>query len=287
MKRRKIWAGLGTAVLATAPLTAQAAPETLVPPALSLQRAETGPSLAVAQHTGHATVAQAPAGGEGEGEGEGGGAKIPAALAFYRDIGLIRGHLLIGGELVEAGRWADALPHFQHPEEEIYAGMRDHLKTFKVAPFQTALKALTQTVKAKNKEAYARARATVDERLAAAEAGVRAAEPNGPAFTLDAVLEILQVAADEYDAAVQKNRIANVVEYQDARGFVLESERLVNGVADQLSAKDGDAVKAIRAALTDLKAIFPTPMPPRQAVKDPGQFLSDVSKIELQLGKLQ
>jgi hypothetical protein len=288
MRRRKIWVGLGTAVLAAAPVAAIAASETgrIHAPAMSTAQGQDG-SVTIAQHAGHGPVAQAPAGADGEGEG-GGGAELPAGLSFYRDLGLIRGHLQIGGELVEAGRWADALPHFLHPQEEIYAGMREHLKTFEVAPFQTALMALTQTVKAKNKDAYARARAALEERLAAADAKVRAKEANAAYFTLEAVLEILQVAAEEYEAAIGKGgRIANLVEYQDARGFVFESERLVNGVASQLSAKDADAVKKIQAGLADLKTIFPTAVPPKQAVKDAGQFLSDVSTLELQLGKLR
>jgi hypothetical protein len=123
MTRRKIWVGLGTALLATSP---------------AAQADDTRASWQVAQHQGHA-VAQA----EGEGEGEGGGAELPAGLRFYRDVELIRGHLLVGNELVEAGRWADALPHFLHPEEEIYNSLREGLKTYKVSPFLTALKALT------------------------------------------------------------------------------------------------------------------------------------------------
>jgi hypothetical protein len=285
MKRRKIWAGLSSAVLAAAPITAHAASTQTAPTTLSVKAPGEG-DVRLAPHKGHAEVVKAQAGGEGEGEG-GAATALPPALKFYRDIGLIRGHLLVGGELVEAGRWADALPHFAHPEEEIYPGLRDGLKSFNVPPFQIALKALTQTVKAKNKEAYQRARAALDERLAAAEASVRSKEQDVPAFTLATVLEILQTSTEEYEEAIKNGRIANVVEYQDARGFVFEADRMLSGVSDALSAKNADAVKAIRASLADLKSTFPTPMPPKQPVKDVGAYLSDVSKIELQLGSLK
>ena len=43
----------------------------------------------------------------------------------------------------------------------------------------------------------------------------------------------------------------------------------------------------MQASLNDLKSIFPAAMPPKQPVKDIGPFLSDVSKIELQLGNLR
>lgn len=200
---------------------------------------------------------------------------------------MIRGHLLVGNELIETGRWADALPHFLHPEEEIYASLRDDLKAFNIAPFQAALKSLSQTVKAKNKDAYARARAVLDERLAAAETAVRAKEAQELSFTLEAALEVLQQAADEYEKAIEKNRIANVVEYQDARGFVFEADRLVRTVMQEAGAKNAEAAKALKASLDDLKAVFPAVTPPKQPVKDAGEFLSSVATFELQLGNFQ
>jgi hypothetical protein len=289
MKRRKIWANLSTAVLMASPAAAPAGTLTDQQPAAIEAKADQG-RIHLAQHQGHGGAAvKAPSGGEGEGgEGEGGGgAQLPAGLHLTRGIEMIRGHLLVGGELIEAGRWADALPHFLHPEEEIYASLRNDLKAFDIGPFQTALKSLSQTVKAKNKEAYARARTVLEERLAAAETAVLAKEDNKPYFLLEAALETLQQASDEYEEAVEKGRIANVVEYQDARGFVFEVDRLVGTVADALSAKNADAAKAIRASLDDLKATVPTPMPPQRAVKDSGQFLASVAQFELQLGNFR
>jgi hypothetical protein len=281
MKKRKIWAGLSSAVLVAAPAVAQAAALHVQTPA-GIEAKADQTLVHLAQHQGHAAPA-ATAGGEGEGEG-GGAAQLQPSIHVYRGVEMIRGHLLVGAELIEAGRWADALPHFLHPEEEIYGSIRDQLKTFNIAPFQVALKSLSQTVKAKNKEAYARARAALDERLAAAETAVKAKEENDTYFVLETALEVLQQAADEYEEAVEKGRIANVVEYQDARGFVLEVDRLVGTVMPAASAKNADAAKALQASLGDLKATFPAVTPPKQAVKDPGEFLSAIATFELQLG---
>lgn len=292
MKKRKIWAGLSTAVLVAVPAASQATVLHAPPHAGIEAKADQG-LLHLAQHKGHggeAAKAKPPVstGGEGGEGGEGGGgAKLEPSLHLYRGIGMIRGHLLVGGELIEAGRWADALPHFLHPEEEIYGSLRDDLKTFGVAPFQVALKSLSQAVKAKNKDAYARARAALDERLATAETAVRAKEANGTYFTLETALEVLQQAADEYGEAIEKGRIANAVEYQDARGFVLEVDRLVGTVMNEANAKNADAAKAIRASLDELKAVFPAVTPPQQPVKDSGQFLSSIAKFELQLGNFR
>lgn len=285
MKKRKIWAGLSTAVLVAAPAVSQATVLQAQPQAGIEAKADRG-LLQFAQHQGHGAAA---VGGEaGGGEGEGGTpAQMPASVHLYRGIEMIRGHLLVGNELIESGRWADALPHFLHPEEEIYPSLREELKTYNVGPFQAALKALSQTVKAKNKDAYTRARAALDERLAAAETAVKAKEENGTYFTFETALEVLQQAADEYEEAIEKGRIANVVEYQDARGFVMEVDRLVAPAMSAAAAKDADAAKAIQASLDELKAAFPTVTPPKQPVKDHGAFLSSIAKFELQLGRLR
>jgi hypothetical protein len=290
MKRRKVWVGLGTAILVTphAPAIAKAPPP--IPAHAVASAAPDSGRIVVAQGAhakGHAVTTKT-TGGEGD-EG-GGGAKdagLEPALRFYRDIQLIRGHLLVGDELVKDGRWKEALPHFLHPSEEIYGKINADLKTYGVPPFATALKALAQTVKAKNKDAYAGALAAVEERLVAADRGLRTKEENWPYFAIETALETLRTAADEYEEAVKGGKIANVVEYQDSRGFVWQAERLFTGVADDLAKKDADAVGAVRAAFADLKGAWPGAMPPPKPAKDLSQVLSDISKIELQLGRFR
>ncbi|NIX76338.1 hypothetical protein [Microvirga terricola] len=287
MQRRKIWAGLSSAVLVATPAVSQAAALPAHPHAVEAKADHGLLQLAQAQHKGHAAQpAKAKPADDGEGEG-GGGTTLSPSLHFYRGLELIRGHLLVGGELIESGRWAESLPHFLHPEEEIYNSLREDLKSLNIAPFQVALKALSQTVKAKNKEAYVRARVALVERLDAAEKLVQEKEKDKVHFVLEAALETLQQSTDEYGEAFKKGRIANVVEYQDARGFVFEADRLIGTITEALNAKNAEAVKALRASLDDLKATFPTVMPPEKVVKDHGQFLSSVAKFELQLGNFR
>ena len=134
-----------------------------------------------------------------------------------------------GVSLLHKQSFAEALPHFLHPSEEIYPKIRDDLKTYSVAPFAAALKALAQTVKAKNPGAYRTALAGVEERLAQAGKGVRDKEQNWPSFVVETVLEVLGSAASEYEEAIQNGRIAKPVEYQDARGFVWQADKLFGG----------------------------------------------------------
>ena len=105
------------------------------------------------------------------------------------------------------------------PKKRFYGKLRPHLKTYDVTPFQTSLQALSKAVKAKNKASYDVAFAAVEQRLADADARMKGKETNWPYFVTETVVETLRSAAEEYDEAVKGQRIRNVVEYQDARGF--------------------------------------------------------------------
>jgi hypothetical protein len=280
----KLWLGLGTVVVAGAGLAGADLGQVAAAPGLHQTD-----SIQLAQHAagGHGASAK-PAkgqGGEGGEGGEGGKAEALAPnLKFARSIALIRGHLLVGDELVRAGRFGEALPHFLHPAEEIYGGIKGDLATYKVRPFEAALKALVQTVKAKKKEAYDGALKQVQERLAEADVALRAAEQNWPRFSVETALETLKVAADEYGNAIEKGRIAKAVEYQDSRGFVWQAEATIEAVAADLQAKDADALKEVRGAFAGLKKAWPTAVAPKKPVKDASDVLSDIARVELQAG---
>src|SRR5215468_10526055 len=121
----------------------------------------------VGQHAGHGPEA-----------GEAGETKnfaaLPPELAFAARIALLRGHLLVGDELVKQQQWNAALPHFLHPGEELYGDLKDQLANYNVPPFDTALKTLTDVVKAKKGSDYAKALKAVNDALAAADAGMKA-----------------------------------------------------------------------------------------------------------------
>src|SRR4051795_7252248 len=103
MKRRKIWVGLGTAVLVTSQVAAHEERPLPIP---GDGVAPAGRHAAAGHRHGAAIVlaAKAKAGGEGGegGEGDEGGegakasydAGLKPAVRFYRNIELIRGHLL-------------------------------------------------------------------------------------------------------------------------------------------------------------------------------------------------
>ena len=305
--RTKIWLGVGAFVVAGAGVTGAASAQTS---ANRLQMGDSTSDQAIAralpamdfsaakkqggEHGEHGAKTNAKTkkqGGEGGEGGEEGGAKgkaeLPPDLDFALKIAQIRGHLLVGDELVKQGQWAAALPHFLHPSEELYGPIRGKLKDYQTPQFSSALKLLSNAVKAKKGgEAYDKALKAVEEALAAADAGLKTKQPNWDSFEVETALELLKSSTHEYEEAIVKGRIAKPVEYQDARGYVWQSEKMIESVAPALEKKNADALKAVRDGFAELKKAWPTAMAPKTPVKDTGAVLSDVSRIELSVSKL-
>lgn len=292
--KTKIWLGVGAfVVVGTGSAPALEQPRDTVS-GIALMRALSPSDVSSAKkhsHGGEGGAKTAPKkkedgeGGEG-GEGGAKAAQLPPDLDFALKIAQIRGHLLVGDELVKQGEWKAALPHFLHPSEELYGPIRGRLKDYNTPQFATALKLLATTVKQrKGGEDYAKALKAVEDALAAADAGVKAKQP-GEGFAVETALELLKSATHEYEEAIVRGRIAKPVEYQDARGFVWQAEKMVEGMAPALEKKDAEALKHVRDGFAQLKKTWPAAMPPKAPVKDYAAVLSDVSRIELSIGKL-
>jgi hypothetical protein len=279
--KRKIWFGVGACVVIGAGTAGSAMAD--VEAAAAIPPAGAGQSsthILIAQHGEH----DREAGEAGETQSL---ARLPPALAFATRIALVRGHLLVGDELVRQQQWNAALPHFLHPGEEIYGDIKDALGEYNVPPFDAALKALADVVKAKRGGSeYANAFDRVNGALAAADAGLKAKRDDWPGFVVEAAVETLKMATGEYAQGIVQGRIAKPVEYQDARGFVWQADGMIESVAADLEKKDAVSLAALRAGLAELKKAFPSAMPPRVPVKDAAGVLGDVSRIELTAGKL-
>lgn len=212
--------------------------------------------------------------------GEGRDNSLHPRIQFFKNISLIRGHLLVGGELVAAGLWDDALPHFHHPIEELYSGLAPRLKDHGLRPFDNALKALAQTVQAKNSTAYANALRTVTLRLTEVEQTMTKRIVDDPVQTRTAtILAVLNSAAAEYKDAINGDQIVKPIEYQDSRGFVFYAEQMLKDAAEDLGKKDDAAFIAIRDAIAALKSAWPAPVPPRTSIADPEEVSSAVARI--------
>jgi hypothetical protein len=213
-------------------------------------------------------------------------AALPPDVAFGRFIALIRGHLLTGEELIAQRRWVAAHPHFSFPTEEIYGVIREDLRTYRTPPFDGALKALARTVKAQSVKQYPKARQKVEDALAAADAGLKARQPNWPRFVVTVAIETLKTAPDEYDDAIAKGRIVRPIGYQTARGFILQADRMIESVAGEFTGDNAAALADIRAGFTELKKAFASVTAPKQPAIDYPAVLAIAAKIELAAGKL-
>ena len=266
---RRMWLGIGVATVAGAPLAVTA--------------------FAQQGHKGHARPATPgpqtkepgndPAPG-GEAYLTDGGPR-DTRIRFYRDIALMRGHLLVGGQLIELGLWDEALPHFLHPTEELYGLMEKYIQLHDMRPFRRELQALAQAVKAKRKGAYEQALKVALQRIdAALDVAKRFMKPL-LGFTARSAGEVLKVALSEYETSIEDGRFTKPVEYQDSRGFVWEAERMLEAAAPELAKVDADALARMRAALAKLKVAWPAPMPPAAPILQPGELSALVSDIEL------
>ena len=207
-------------------------------------------------------------------------------LAFGRFIALIRGHLLTGDELAGQRDWEGASRHYGFPREEIYGIIRDDLRGYKTPPFDEALKALVRAAKARDIKQVQRARARVEDALTAADAGLRAKVPHWPRFVAATSIAVLKSAPDEYDDAVVKGRIVRPIGYQTARGFILQADKMFDGVAAELAGDNTAALSDIRAGFAQLKLAFPSVNAPKQAAIDYAAVLSTVTNIAAAAAKL-
>jgi hypothetical protein len=217
--------------------------------------------------------------------------KVPAPLApdvaFGRFIALIRGHLLTGEDLVKQRDWSDAYPHFMFPLEEIYGVIREDLHVYKTPPFDGALRTLARAVRSHSVRQYPKALEKVQLALAAADVDLKARQKDWPSFELTVAVEVVKTAAEEYEDAIANDRIVHAVGYRTARGFVLQADRMIDGVAGDLATKNATALRGLRDALSQLKQAFAAVDAPKRPPIDEAALHAIVSRIEMASGELK
>jgi len=274
---RKIWIGIGAATLlgtsTVMPATAQHAGHG------KAQNAKAPPTKDDAPPKAAATPTEG-----GETYLTDGGPK-DTRIRFYRDLELVRGHLLVGQELVKLGQWDEALPHLLPPTEELYDGLEKYTKGHSLQPFKRELLALAQAVKAKKEGAVEQAQKALDPKLEAAVVAVRKFMTPTPGYTMKTAAELLKVAQGEYAAAIEDGRFAKPVEYQDGRGFMLRAEKMIAEAAPLLARSDPDAVARVQKQFAALKAAWPSTVPPSTPAMEAGQLSALVSDIELHVSR--
>jgi len=215
-------------------------------------------------------------GGEG-GEGESSG---DMDVDYATSLSLMLGHLMVAEELVAAGKYELSEPHIGHPVEELYGDVEGQLGDRGVEDFKATLNSAHDLIKTSPEAPELEVQ--LEESIKAIDQAIAAVgeeKLQSVEFNLALINGLLQVAGQEYAAAIADNKFVEIIEYQDSRGFVMHSAMLYEQIADQLSP---DANEAIAAAFDELKTAWPSVMPPDAPVKTPQEVFGYIVAIEAQ-----
>lgn len=201
---------------------------------------------------------------------------------YMTKLALMKGHMLVAGELLALNLPEQAEPHLGHPVEEIYVDLQDQLPERKVAEFSDVLTKVQDLVKSKPndpqvKAAYDTAMGAIDKAIAALSETQR----KDPAFTLQVINEMLDTAAAEYTAAISGGKISEAIEYQDSRGFVQYAKNtLLKDVEPQLAQKSATTASQLTTEMEQLYKAWPNAVPPTAPVVSIDQVVAQVKSIE-------
>jgi hypothetical protein len=207
---------------------------------------------------------------------------------YMTKLGLMKGHLMVAKELLDLKQVAQAEPHIGHPVEEIYADVEDQLTERKVPEFKTPLIALHDLVKGGAKDG-AKVNADFTTAMKSVDGAINilpASQRNSSKFALQIINGLLDTANSEYKASIAKGKIAQVVEYQDSRGFVVYANQLYTAIEPQLKKDNPAAATTIGTTLTSLVKVWPTVVAPATPVKTPDEVTKLIKSIESEAQKL-
>jgi hypothetical protein len=75
--------------------------------------------------------------------------------------------------------------------------------------------------------------------------------------------------------------VVNVVEYQDAQGFVRTAHAMLDAIAEERHAAAAEAVASSKEQLDGLSGLWPSLVPPASVESDPSQLYGAAARIEI------
>lgn len=202
-------------------------------------------------------------------------------VEYMTKMALMKGHLLVGKELLDLNEPKQAEPHIGHPVEEIYSDVESQLKEKNVKEFKSTLDNLEDLVKAKPKDAKVATTFTSSmEAVDGAIAAIPEEQRNKPEFVLAVINRVLDTAKEEYEAAIANGKIVEDIEYQDSRGFVLYAQDLYAGISEQMKTAHPEEDKALTSSMSELASSWPSVIPPSAPAKTPEEVATLVNTIE-------
>lgn len=202
---------------------------------------------------------------------------------YMTKLGLMKGHMIVAGELLALGKPDQAVPHLEHPVEEIYVDLEDQFTERQVPEFKDTLTQVQELVKSKPKDAQVKpkfdaAMAAIDQAIAALPENQR----QSVNFGLQVVNGLVETANAEYGAAITDGKVKEAIEYQDSRGFVAYAQDTVfKGIGNKLKQTNSKAHEQLSAHLSELRKAWPQPIPPATPVLTVEQVAAKVKQIEM------
>jgi len=192
-------------------------------------------------------------------------------IDYMTKLGLMKGHLIVAGELLALQKPEQAEPHIGHPVEEIYVDVEDQLPERGVKEFKSTLINLHRV-----QPSFKAAVQAVDSAIE----GLPVAERQSDGFLLQVINGLLDTAGTEYTAAIADGKISQVIEYQDSRGFVIYANELYKGIESQMKQGKPEAHQTIASNMTKLMQAWPIATAPAAPIMSAKEVTTLIKSIE-------
>ena len=163
------------------------------------------------------------------------------SVDFVSNIEQIKGHLEQATSNKQTGNSILVIAHTLHPIEEIYSNIESQLSNANNTLNQTLSSNLNQLSQMANNSTLNQFNTQVQKVNGLLNQTVEKVVPienrNNTAFNLLVVTDLLSIAESEYEEAVENNTIKEIVEYQDAQGFVSRAQSLFEQTSSSSSTK--------------------------------------------------
>jgi hypothetical protein len=178
---------------------------------------------------------------------------------MYRDLSLIRGHMVVVADLIRDDRWAEALPYAEHPRAHLYEAVAQKIRMHAMPDLAVPLDRLIEAVRAQDATKATRALDQVEQRLGKAFTKLTSfmVPEQTLCFAARMAHDVLGAVEHRLMQAHAGTPLGAVDVAQTTHNHVRFAEALYSGAARDFRAADAGRYRAITRALGDLRTLLP------------------------------